>query len=294
MYPSSTGGDNRLRLDLDLWGLYVRDWHAAFGVIGMKCSEIINLLEKEYPASAAESWDNPGLLVGRLDREIKKIFVALDVTDETLEQAVQEGTDLMITHHPLIFGSLKQVNDQSFIGRRVLKLIENQMSYYAVHTNFDVRGMADINEKQLGLLNTEVLEVTGENEGIPEGIGRVGILPEELTLKEMANLVKKGMQLPTVLLYGQPDKRVRRVAVSSGSGKSMVPAALSSGAEVLVTGDIDYHTAIDADACGLAIIDAGHYGTEYCFIDFMKKKLENMIPECEIIAAETVFPYTVQ
>lgn len=260
----------------------------------MKCNEIIRSLEEEYPVSAAESWDNPGLLVGRADREVKKIFVALDVTDETLEQAAIAGADLMITHHPLIFGSLKQVNDQTFIGRRILKLIENQMSYYAMHTNFDVRGMADINEQQLGLADTEVLEVTGENDGRPEGIGRVGSLPEAMTLKEVAELVKKGMQIPSVLLYGDPEKKVQHAAVSSGSGKSMVPAALSAKAEVLVTGDIDYHTAIDANACDLAIIDAGHYGTEYCFISFMKKKLEMLFPECEIVSAQVAFPYTIQ
>ncbi len=260
----------------------------------MKCSEIIRLLEEDYPVSAAESWDNPGLLVGRADRKVKKIFVALDVTDETLEQAVQAGADLMITHHPLIFGSLKQVNDQSFIGRRVLKLIENGISYYAMHTNFDVRGMADINERQLGLTDTEVLEVTGEHAGVPEGIGRVGSLSKPLSLKEMAELVKTGMQIPSVLLYGSPEHIIRRAAVSSGSGKSMVPAALAAGAEVLVTGDVDYHTAIDALAQGLAVIDAGHYGTEYCFIAFMKEKLELLLPDCSIIPAEIRFPFTVQ
>ncbi len=260
----------------------------------MKCSEIISLLEKEYPVSAAESWDNPGLLVGRSDREVKRIFVALDVTDETLEQAVSFRADLMITHHPLIFGSIKQVNDQSFIGRRIIRLIESGISYYAMHTNFDVRGMADINEQQLGLLNTEVLEITGENEGQPEGIGRVGQLGSELTLREAADLVKKGMHIPSVLRYGDPNRKIRRAAVSGGSGKSMVSAALSAGAEVLITGDIDYHTAIDAGAMGLSIIDAGHYGTEYCFIRFMKEKLEALLPDCQVEGAETVFPFTVQ
>ncbi len=258
----------------------------------MKCSEIIRLLEEEYPLSAAESWDNPGLLVGRSHREVKKIFVALDVTDETLEQAVQAGADLMVTHHPLIFGSIRQVNDQSFIGRRIIRLIESGISYYAMHTNFDVRSMADLNEQQLGLLDTEVLEVTGENEGVPEGIGRVGHLEGDITLGEAAELVKRGMQLPSVLLYGDPERRVSRIAVSGGSGKSMVSPALEKKAELLVTGDIDYHAAIDAGAQGLSIIDAGHYGTEYCFIQFMKEKLEALLPDCEIIAAETAFPYT--
>ena len=86
----------------------------------MKCEEILKKLEEEYPLSCAEEWDNPGLLVGRRNREVQKIFVALDVTDETLEEAAEWGADLFLSHHPLIFGSIRQVNEDTFIGRRIL------------------------------------------------------------------------------------------------------------------------------------------------------------------------------
>ena len=126
----------------------------------MKCKEIIAKIEETYPKERAESWDNPGLLVGDEEQEVKKVFLALDVTDETLEAAVQAGADLMITHHPLIFFGMKQVTAQDFIGRRIIKLIQNGISYYAMHTNFDILGMAELSADYLCLSEREILKVT--------------------------------------------------------------------------------------------------------------------------------------
>ena len=259
----------------------------------MKCEEIIQKLEEEFPLSCAEEWDNPGLLVGRRDRDVKKIYATLDVTDEPLAEAVSWGADLIVSHHPMIFGAIRQVNSDTFLGRRILTLAENRVCCYAMHTNFDVRAMADLNERQLGLLNTEVLLKTGENGGVPEGIGRIGRLPQPMALDELAELVKKGMGLPDVRCYGETGRRYGRVAVSGGSGKMVVKDALAAGAEVLVTGDIDYHTAIDAMADGMCIIDAGHYGTEYCFIAYMAERLRGLFPECQVKEAGVSQPFRV-
>ena len=112
----------------------------------MRCREILDRLEERWNPSFALSWDNVGLLVGKEEKEIGKIFVALDVTEETLEQAVEAGADLMITHHPLLFSPVKKVTSGDFIGRRLIKMIQNDLCYYAMHTNFDVKGMAQLNE----------------------------------------------------------------------------------------------------------------------------------------------------
>ena len=103
----------------------------------MKCRELINRLERLAPLSYACSWDNPGFLAGRGDKEVSRVLVALDATDEVVETAVNEGCDFLLTHHPLVFGSIKKVNDQDFIGRRLVRLIQADISYYAMHTNFD-------------------------------------------------------------------------------------------------------------------------------------------------------------
>ena len=244
----------------------------------MRCREILDRLEERWNPSFALSWDNVGLLVGKEEKEIGKIFVALDVTEETLEQAVEAGADLMITHHPLLFSPVKKVTSGD-IGRRLIKMIQNDLCYYAMHTNFDVKGMAQLNETCLGLLNSRVLEVTGADvSGKEEGIGRVGWLEKKMTLEAFAKKVKEDFQIPDVRVYGEPELLVEQVAVSSGSGKSMIGAALAQQADVLVTGDIDYHSGIDAVAQGLAVVDAGHYGTEYCFIEYMTGELKVMFP----------------
>ncbi|MGI6011346.1 MAG: Nif3-like dinuclear metal center hexameric protein [Ruminococcus sp.] len=257
----------------------------------MKCSEIMEGLKKQWPETCALDWDNVGLLVGRKEREVEKVFLCLDVTEETLFQALEWGADMVISHHPMIFSAVKKITDQDFLGRKILKLAAGDVAYYAMHTNFDVMGMAALNGESLGLKNSQVLEVTYEEGERTEGIGRVGQLPRQMTLGELAAYVKEQMKIPSVQVYGDLERKVFRAAVSGGSGKSMVKHALALNAEVLVTGDIDYHCGIDAVASGLSIIDAGHYGTEYIFISYMKEKLHEMFPELEIKGAEIHFPF---
>lgn len=261
----------------------------------LTCSDIIEQLEQLAPRAYACDWDNPGLLVGRKDQKVKKILVALDVTDEVLEQAVLEQVDFLLTHHPLIFKSLKQINDESFISRRVLELAQNQISYFAMHTNFDVAPgcMADLAAAQLGMIPEEPLEVTGEADGRPIGIGKIGTLAEPMTLEALAKQVKERFELPFVLVYGmdQMTEPVSRIAVSPGAGGSMISHASAKQAQALVTGDIGHHTGIDAVADGMAIIDAGHYGLEHIFIPFMKTWLEQWFAGLvEVIAAKPAFP----
>lgn len=257
----------------------------------MKCKEITDIIEIEYPKYAAEDWDNVGLLAGDENTEVKSVMVALDATDEVVDQAVSRKVDMLITHHPLIFGSIRQINNGSIVGRRLLKLIGNNISYYAMHTNFDIKGMAQLNEEQIGLTDTEVLYEVREENGIPEGIGRVGYLKEEMNYRDFALYVKKALKIESVRCYGKENPVIKKAAISGGSGKSVVSSAKEAGAQVLITGDIDYHTGIDAAAEGLYIIDAGHFGTEYVFMEYMAGRLKEILPGCEIIKAEQGEPF---
>lgn len=261
--------------------------------MGLLCREIVDRLEEAYPPACAEGWDNVGLLVGHLDEPVEKVYVSLDLTEEILEEAAGWGADLVLTHHPMIFGAVKRINDQDFIGRKVLKLAENHMAYYAMHTNFDVLAMADINGRLLELSDARVLLETGtDSQGQAVGIGRVGSLPSEMELEACARFVKERFGLPGVKVYGNLKQVVRRAAVSGGSGKSMVPSALSCGAQVLITGDIDHHTGLDAVDQGLCIIDAGHYGTEYFFISYMKEWLGKTFPQLQLRGAAFGIPFS--
>ena len=126
----------------------------------MFCRDIMDIIEKRYPREYAMDWDNVGLLAGRDDKEIHRIYIAVDATDEVIDAAIAIHADMLVTHHPMIFGSMRQINNRDFIGKRIIKLIQNDISYYAMHTNYDVLGMSELSAKLLELKNAQVLETT--------------------------------------------------------------------------------------------------------------------------------------
>lgn len=280
----------------------------------MKCRDIIEFLQQQFPESMACDWDNVGLLAGSMEKEVHTVYIALDATDEAIAAAVEAQADMLLTHHPLIFKGIRQVNSEDFIGRRILELIRHDMAYYAMHTNFDVAAMADLAAERLGLSDITVLQETGTlpegaaseaGSALPEGtvkaespvgmrtvgIGKIGTLPCEMTLGECAELTKQSFGLDKVKVFGEPDMRVQCAAVCPGSGKSVIEDALKKGAQVLITGDIDHHEGIDAVARGMAVIDAGHYGLEQIFIPYMKEYLEARLPELAVIAQAPKPPF---
>ena len=226
----------------------------------MQCKEIIQVIEATFPRTAALGFDNVGLLAGRSEKEVSRIYLALDATDVVIDRAIKEGADMLITHHPLLFSAVKKVTDEDFITRRIVKLIQNDISYYAMHTNYDVLGMAELSGKIMDLQNGEVLDVTyTDEEGNPEGIGRIGNLEKEMTLEECCVYVKHRLEL--------------------GSLK--------------VLGDIGHHDGIDAVEQGLAVIDAGHYGTEYIFIEDMKQFFEKKLPVLDVLTDPIEHPFQI-
>lgn len=255
----------------------------------MLCRDIMNVIEITYPRGAALSWDNVGLLVGRVEKEVKKIYVALDVTDEVIDNAISLDVDLLITHHPLLFSPLKQITTEQFIGNRVVRLLQHDISYAAMHTNYDVLRMGELSGSTLGLMEMEVLELTDPENG--QGIGRVGKLPEELSLQACCELVKERFGLTGVKVFGEPELPVRRVAISPGSGKHMTELAIAKHADVFVTAEIDHHEGIDALARKLAVIDAGHSGLEQIFVPDMADFLQKRIPEVTVYTAPNVHPF---
>ena len=259
----------------------------------MLCKEIIQVIEAAYPREAALDFDNVGLIAGRTEKEVKRVYIALDATDAVIDRAVEAGADMFITHHPLIFSPLKKVTDEDFVSRRVVKLIQNDISYYAMHTNYDVLGMAELAEKILGIRNTEVLDITMEKDGKPEGIGRIGELEKPMTLEECCVYVKHKLNLGSLKVFGDMQAEVSRLAISPGSGKTAIAAAIAKGADVLVTGDIGHHDGLDAVEQGLSVIDAGHYGTEYIFIDDMRRFLEDKLPVLDVITTPVIHPFQV-
>ena len=259
----------------------------------MRCDEIVGKLEELSPLSYAAQWDNVGLLIGRNEKEINRIYIALDATDAVIEEAVRLKADLLLTHHPLIFSSLKQIRSDDFLGRRILKLIQHDMNYYAMHTNFDVMGMADAASDEMSLSKSQVLDITYEDDIAKEGFGRFGLLPKTMTLLECAEFVKKCFNIEKVKVFGDLDGTVESAAVAPGSGKSMIKPALRAGVDVLITGDIDHHEGIDSVAQGLAIIDAGHYGIEQLFVPYMKEFLDRELQGLTIFTKNAESPFNI-
>ena len=259
----------------------------------MECKKVIEILEKQSPKSYACDWDNVGLLVGREDKEIQKIYIALDATDEAIEEAIANGADMLLTHHPMIFKGMKRVTQEDFIGRRIIRLIQNDMVYYAMHTNFDVMGMADLAADYLGISDTRVLEITSVSETGEEGIGRYGSLKKEMTVRECCEEVKQAFSLENVKVFGDLERKVKTAAISPGSGRSVISNALQAGVDVLITGDIDHHEGIDAVAQKLTVIDAGHYGVEHIFIPYMEQYLKRDAKELESAVQPLTFPFQI-
>ncbi len=259
----------------------------------MECKKVIEILEKQSPKSYACDWDNVGLLVGREDKEIQKIYIALDATDEAIEEAIANGADMLLTHHPMIFKGMKRVTQEDFIGRRIIRLIQNDMVYYAMHTNFDVMGMADLAADYLGISDTRVLEITSVSETGEEGIGRYGSLKKEMTVRECCEEVKQAFSLENVKVFGDLERKVKTAAISPGSGRSVISNALQAGVDVLITGDIDHHEGMNAVAQKLTVINAGHYGVEHIFIPYMEQYLKREAKELEIAVQPLTFPFQI-
>ncbi len=231
----------------------------------MKLSEIILKLDNLIPTSLSEEWDNDGnMLVLSPECEIDKIAVVLDVTLEAVEFAEKVGAKLIISHHPLIFKPLKNL-DKNAKTDLILRLINSGISVLSYHTRFDnvSGGMNDALAEKLSLSDVESLDT----------MARVGTLKEKLAPEEFARYVSAKLSTDTVLYSA--GREISRVAVIGGGGKDFVAPARLALADAIVTGDVSHGVVIDEVGAGITIVDAGHFGTEKIFTqvfpEFLKK-----------------------
>lgn len=259
----------------------------------MKCEAILDILSELAPFEFAEKWDNVGLLIGRKNKEISRIYIALDATEDIIDDAIAKRADLLLTHHPMIFSPMKKIVSDDFIGRRVMKLISADIAYVAMHTNFDIMGMADAAADELDLKHTDVLQLVFEDDIAKAGFGRIGELPREMCVSELADIVKLVFKVPNVKVFGDINTIVSKVAILPGAGKSGIEDALAGEADVYITGDIDHHSGIDALERGMCIIDAGHYGIEKLFINYMKDYIDEKLKSIEVITENMAEPFRV-
>lgn len=332
-----------------------------------KVKDIVSIMETHFPLYLAETWDNVGLQLGSLDRDLERVMVALDLDGEILEQAVNKRVGMIITHHPLFFKPIKRIDLATVEGKMIRKLIQEDITVYSSHTNLDAAEQG-LNQLLAECLNLEKIEPLGqdkmeelfklvvyvpsthvhelrkaineagaghigqysdcsfrsigtgtfcpgeesnpflgekglleeveeyrletvvykhelpriikimeeahpyeevaydiyhlENQGKVFSLGRKGQLKNEMSLSAYVDEVKKCLGVKTLRIVGNMNDRIKTVAVVSGSGASLINRVQNNGIDLFITGDLKYHEAKEAQAIGLAIIDAGHQATE--------------------------------
>lgn len=246
----------------------------------MKAQQIINKIESFAPPSLACEWDNPGLLVGSKDREVKRVLLALDINKKTVSEAISNGCQMIVSHHPLFLSGVRKIDFDTPEGALIKLLIENNITAFSAHTNMDAAngGINDTLANMFSLSDVGILEPTSG--GL--GIGRYGNLPKEMLASEFSQIVCKKLNTPYVRINN--DQMIKRLAICSGGGGDYVKFAKEHNCDCLLTGDVKYHHALDADDHGITVIDAGHFPTEklVCniFYDILKDEdLELIISE---------------
>ena len=243
---------------------------------------IAEIMEGLAPLAGAMDWDNVGLLVGRKGAPVQKVLIALDVTEAVVQEAICEGVELIVAHHPIIFKGITKVSDETRLGANLISLIENHIAVYAAHTNLDVAegGMNDMLCEKLGLTDAEPLIY---NDG-GMAIGRRARLATPVALKDLAAVVKMHLGLDAVRICGAADTMVQDIAICAGAGAKYVytKQVVAADCDVYITSDIGYHDAQAALAEGLCMVDATHYASEVQAAETLKQKLDTALADTDV------------
>ncbi len=236
----------------------------------MTVQNVFELLGKIAPFDTQMGFDNAGVLIGSRTKEINKIGVVLDVTHEAVDYAVQQGIDLIVSHHPVIFSGLKSIDGDSVVYR----LIQENIGVISAHTNLDAaeNGVNQILAEVLGLGEIEPLGLPAEP---TPPMGRIGVLGQALACEAFAELVNQ--KLHTRVKFVNTGKLISNVAVCGGAGEDFIVPAVMAGADALVTADVKHHNFLLAKSVGLALVDAGHYETEQVIVPALCKQLEELV-----------------
>jgi GTP cyclohydrolase I len=246
--------------------------------------DIINIMETLAPPDLAESWDNPGLQIGRRDQVVKTLWVALDPSFSVVSSACRQGVDLLITHHPFIFKPLANIDLNTASGKIISLAVSNKLSVFSAHTNLDAAssGINDILAHRIGLKDVSLLDVSVINPDAQQvkanlGLGRKGRIGKKMTLFQLAENLKTRLNLTALRIVGKKDMIVETVALCCGSGSSLLKHFLLSEAEVFVSGDLRYHDARDAEESGKGLIDVGHFASEHLILEVLAERLRERI-----------------
>ena len=249
----------------------------------MKAQELFDLIEAYAPLRYQESYDNAGIQVGDATARVTGVLLCTDVTDAVLDEAVDRGMNVVISHHPLIFHGLKKIAGRTAVERMVAKAIKHDITVYSAHTNMDnspADGVSVHMAAKLGLTDVEVLDAHrdagSEQPGAPllYGSGVVGRI-EPVRAGELLERVKATFGVKAVRYSGNADSVVTRVALCGGAGSFLIDKAIAAGADIFLTGDMKYHD-FQGHEHEIVLADIGHYESEQytkeIFFDIIQKK----------------------
>lgn len=241
--------------------------------------EIESFLYGWAPRELAESWDNVGLLVGDPEATVERVLVALDITPQVAEEALERGYQLIVAHHPVMncaWHPVQTVRADDRQGRTLTALLRGGVAAICMHTNLDAAegGVNDILAEKLGLTQPEMLT--------EEKIGRIGTLKCEIPLVEFTHSVIELLGC-NGLRYVDAGRPVHRVAVGGGACGCYIPQAVAAGCDTFVTSDLKYNDFLDTE--GLNLIDAGHFPTENVVCPALRDRLHRAFPAVDVLCS---------
>ncbi len=250
--------------------------------------KIYDFLDGKAPFATQLGFDNAGLLVGDPYHEVKKVLVCVDITESVVEEALQREVDLVVSHHPLIWGSLPAVTTESRTGRNVISLIQAGIAAICAHTNLDMakEGVNAELAAVFELQDCSILKEEGRDKyDKPYGIGTVGLLAEPMDFSGFAYMVKTRLEAPSMRIMRAGERYVERVAVGGGACSSMLKDVIAANCDCFVTAEIKHDVYLEARALGIHLIDAGHYSTEAVIVRPLMNWIGEAFPHLEILRA---------
>ncbi len=244
----------------------------------MTVRNIFDFLDKLYPVSTACDFDNPGILIGDSEQTVTKTLVSLDCTLNTVETAKENGCELIITHHPVIFHPLKSL----LKGSVAYELASNNIAVISMHTNLDI-GVGGVNDSLANTLELQNIETVVCDDGYVLKGGNVNTA----SANEFANYLKE--ILGGRIKFVDAKKPIAKVLLCGGSGGDYIYEAKKHNFDALVTADVKHNFFLEAKDLGVSLFDAGHFNTEDVVIEPLKELLENKFPEIDFISDHTTF-----
>ncbi|HHU18472.1 MAG: Nif3-like dinuclear metal center hexameric protein [Anaerovoracaceae bacterium] len=263
--------------------------------MSMSMNELIAEIEMIAPRELEEEWDNSGMQINMGNNEVSRVLVALEITKSLIAEAMMKGVDFIITHHPLLFNKIDQVDNNDIIGNYIIDLVKADISVYSAHTTFD-EAFGGNNEYLADLIglsrvrkinNRQIYGRDQNREYIP---GRIGEFQEPITMEDACKLVENALNVKGELrTVGNSNKIIRTVGLCTGAGGDTLVAAIKNGCDLFISSDIKHHEAQIAKESDVCLIDAGHYATEQIFTEnFADKLRKNVGTKIQILESEIV------